>query len=181
MKKIIKNTRLHFLVIAVSLALTTTVLGLSAYLTDHEEMTSTFVTVSGDQFGISLSGTEYTDQTILPGDTIEIAPTVTNEGNYDAYVFVETAMDGDFAVDMNTFDDQWTQLQDGVYYYGSAGSVTPFSDGASSSPFENIIYSSAADDQNGTPLEVTVSAYAVQAANITNTNAASVWSLAHGE
>lgn len=181
MKRILKNTRFQLIIIALCLLLTTTALCLSAYLTDMKSIGSTFRTASGDEFGIELSGTEYTDQTVLPGDTIQISPTITNSGDYGAYVFVETSLTDGMSVDMDSFDDTWSQLSDGVYYYGANGTVAEVAADVNTSPFENIVYSAAATDKEGTSLEVTITAYAVQSTNITDTNASSVWALAKGE
>ena len=55
-KKLKFPLRIQFLVIALSLAVTTTVLGLSAYLTDTDTYQDTFRTALGDELGFKLIG-----------------------------------------------------------------------------------------------------------------------------
>ena len=64
--------RVQFLIIALSLAITSTILGLSAYLTDTDTYQGTFRTASGDELGFRLTGTEHTDELVTPGDTITL-------------------------------------------------------------------------------------------------------------
>ena len=182
MKRLFESTRIQLIIIALSLLMTTTVSGLSAYLTDMTSIESSFFTVSGEEFGVSLNGTEYSGETILPGDEIFISPTVTNSGNHAAYVFVETNFPTDFTIDHETFDSEgWTPLSDDVYYYGTNGSVNPLDTDENTTPFEGIIFNPNSTNMIGESLDITITAYAIQSKNITDTNAESVWTLAKGE
>ena len=67
-KKLKFPLRIQFLVIALSPAVTTTVLGLSAYLSDTDAKHSTFHIATGEDLGFSLSGNEYDDYPISLGE-----------------------------------------------------------------------------------------------------------------
>ena len=64
--------RIQFLVIALSLAVTTTVLGLSAYLTDTDTYQGTFRTFLGDELGFKFTGNAHEDEAVLPGGTVNL-------------------------------------------------------------------------------------------------------------
>ena len=69
-KKLRVPIRVQFLIIALSLAVTTTVLYLSAYLTYTDTYQGTFKTVRGDDLGFRHTGEEYDEEVIVPGSTV---------------------------------------------------------------------------------------------------------------
>ena len=92
------SMRAGFLVIAISLAITTTILGMSAYLTDTDEYTSTFRTATGNELGFKITGTNYKNEAIIPGDTVYLNSAAVIEKENDLYVFVEIDVPSDFTV-----------------------------------------------------------------------------------
>lgn len=74
MKKIIKNTRLQLIVLAISLLITTTVLGLSAYLNDQDEFSMSFTVISKDDFQIVINGHMYNNEVVFAGSTFPDHP-----------------------------------------------------------------------------------------------------------
>ena len=125
-KKINFPLRIQFLVIALSLTITTTVLGLSAYLTDTDAMHSSFHIATGDDLGFSLTGNKYNDYPISLGETVDLDAKAEISGRYELYVFVEIDPSADFT--LNGFDSAvWKPITDdsNAYYYGSTGALVP--------------------------------------------------------
>ena len=164
--------RFQFLIIALSLAVTASILGLSAYLTDTDTYEGTFRTAAGDELGFKVTGTEYNNETIIPGSTIPLTVTATVSQPNDLYVFLKLDIPSDFSIDdLNTV--AWHPIEDGsnVYYYGretslsSLGSTTGTTE---STIFNNITLSpEVTGDQN---YEVVITGYPIQADNIPTTS-----------
>ena len=72
MVKRLTSIRLQFLVLAVSLAVITTVLGLSAYITEKREYNAAFHTATGTELGFSITGEPLNNELVYPGDLILI-------------------------------------------------------------------------------------------------------------
>ena len=97
-KKLHVPIRVQFLIIALSLAVTTTVLGLSAYLTDTDTYQGTFKTVGGDDLGFRLTGEEHDEEEIVPGSTVPLdLKALVNQSN-DLFIFVDLDIPADFAM-----------------------------------------------------------------------------------
>lgn len=97
-KKLRIPIRVQFLIIALSLAVTTTVLGLSAYLTDTDTYQGTFKTVGGDDLGFKLAGTKHEDEAIVPGNTVPLGLNVSVNQPNDLFIFVDLRIPADFAL-----------------------------------------------------------------------------------
>ena len=163
--------RLQFLVIAASLAITSTLLGLSAYLTDTDTYQSTFRTIAGDDMGFSLTGEAFEDTAILPGQEIELNVTASVTTSNDLFVFVEIDLPDVFIQpDINT--QVWHPLEEGsnVYFFGYESSLLPLgpSSGTTSvKVFDKIMLSTEVDGSNS--YTITVTGYAIQSTNIPST------------
>lgn len=160
--------RLQFLVIAISLAVTSTILGLSAYLTDTDTYQSTFRTIAGDEMGFTLTGASFDEAIILPGQEIDLNVTASVSTSNNLFVFVEMDVPSVFSQpDINT--QLWHPIEDGsnIYYFGYETSLLalgPASGTTSARVFDKITLSSDVDGSNS--YTITITGYAVQADNI---------------
>ena len=152
--------------------MTASILGLSAYLTDTDTYEGTFRTAAGDELGFKVTGTEYNNETIIPGSTIPLTVTATVSQPNDLYVFLKLDIPSDFSIDdLNTV--AWHPIEDGsnVYYYGRETSLSSF--GSTTGTTESTIFNNitlspeATGDQN---YEVVITGYAIQADNIPTTS-----------
>ena len=171
-KKLRVPIRVQFLVIALSLAVTTTVLGLSAYLTDTDTYQRTFKTVGGDDLGFHLTGEEYEEdeeEVIVPGSTVPLNLNVSVDKPNDLFIFVDLNIPTDFAFAKDGLNSaEWHPIKEGstVYYHGTATSCVSLgpTNGGRSSVLSGITLST--DVQGGASYTVTITGYAIQAANI---------------
>lgn len=175
MKKLL-NTRLHLIVLAVSLLVTTTILGLSAQLNDQDEFSTSFTVVSKDDFQINITGEKYNDQVVFAGTTLPINPTITHIGDaYPAFVFAEIELDNNtFELDGNGINSDWTQLDgtDNVWYYGTDEGLTPFTSTDSSTLFNSVI---VRDDAASVDAEIAITVYAIQTIDYDASDVQHVW------
>ena len=159
--------RIQFLVIALSLAITTTVLGLSAYLTDTDTYEGTFKTIGGDALGFKLTGKEHKDEVVVPGSTVTLDVKASVNQPNDLFLFVELDIPADFS--MEGFNsNSWHPIKSGsnIYYYGNNtrcialgtvnGNASPVLSGITLSP----------DAKGDVSYSVTITGYAIQATNI---------------
>lgn len=163
-KKLRFPVRIQFLIIALSLAITTTVLGLSAYLTDTDEYSSTFRTATGNELGFKIVGTKYTNESVVPGDTVPIDASVVIEKANDLYVFIEIDVPSAFTI--NGFNPAVWKTVPGytnVYYYGTQTHLVPLGteNGSSVDIFGSLTLSTEAT--NGEDYNVNIVGYAIQA------------------
>ena len=182
MKKIISSTRLHLLLIAGTLVITTFILSISAYLTDKQELSDQFTTPSEEDFGITMDGSTITNHDIMPGDSIVLNPTITNDGSEGnpVYIFMQTEMDSDFQIPAEDFDDRWQKLSDNTYYYCASDNTSKLGALDSSdytTPFTSIKLSEEVDDFD-VEYNFKITAYAIQTKNVNAASPSSVWELA---
>ena len=177
-KKLRIPIRVQFLIIALSLAVTTTVLGLSAYLTDTDTYQRTFKTVGGDDLGFHLTGEEYEEdedddvEVIIPGSTVPLGLAVSVDQSNDLFIFVDLNIPADFAFAKNGLNTaEWHPIKEGstVYYHGTASSCSSLgpTNGRESDVLSGITLST--DVQGGASYTVTITGYAIQADNIDET------------
>lgn len=169
-KKLHVPIRVQFLIIALSLAVTTTVLGLSAYLTDTDTYQGTFKTVGGDDLGFHLTGEEHDEEVIVPGSTVPLdLKALVNQSN-DLFIFVDLDIPADFAM-TGLNSAEWHQIKEGstIYYHGTASSCVSLgpTNGSESDVLSGITLST--DVQGGANYSVTITGYAIQATNIDET------------
>lgn len=178
----IKSTRLHLLLIAGTLILTTFILSLSAYLTDKQELSDQFKTPSEEDFGITMTGSTITNHDIMPGETVILNPTITNRGTEGnpVYVFMETDMDSDFLIPTDDLDNRWQKLSENIYYYCDSENSSRLgaleSDDATI-PFTSIKLSEEVDDFDA-DYNFKVTAYAIQTKSVNAASPSDAWNLA---
>lgn len=175
MKKLL-NTRLHLIVLAVSLLITTTILGLSAELSDQADYSTTFTVVSKGDFDIDITGKKYNDKLIFAGQTLDISPTITHSSTeYPAYVFAKIEMDSIFDFDDNGISSDWAPLEgeDNVYYYGTNEGLVPFTAATPSTLFGSVKIDPAAGTTTDATIAITV--YALQTIDHDPTSPTAVW------
>ncbi len=182
-----KKTRISLITLSLSLVLITTILSSSAYLTDSDSTTSSFRLATGADFGIQIDGTEFNDELIFPGDTFDLVPKVINNGSYPAYVFAEIDKSDEFSI--VGLSDDWKQLTSvsdrQVYYYGGTDNenhptLTSLDPDSESLLFQSVKLSedvSLQQEGESDELRVTVTFYAIQTANMSSTDPATVWGL----
>ena len=169
-KKLHVPIRVQFLIIALSLAVTTTVLGLSAYLTDTDTYQGTFKTVGGDDLGFHLTGEEHDEEVIVPGSTVPLdLKALVNQSN-DLFIFVDLDIPADFSI-TGLNSAEWHQIKERstIYYHGTASSCVSLgpTNGSESDVLSGITLST--DVQGGANYSVTITGYAIQATNIDET------------
>ena len=182
-KKLKFPLRIQFLVIALSLAVTTTVLDLSAYLTDTDAMHSSFHIATGDDLGFSLTGNVYEDYPISLGETVDLDAKAEITGRYELYVFVK--IDPSAAFTLNGFDTAvWKPITDGsnVYYYGSVNALVPLGgeNGKSVDIIKSFTFSATTTNTDDYTLDIT--GYAIQADAVeSGTSPAAVYDMIVGD
>ena len=181
-KKLKFPLRIQFLVIALSLTVTTTVLGLSAYLTDTDIYQGTFRTALGDELGFKLTGDAHEDEAILPGGTVDLNVCAEIDKPNDLYLFVELDIPSDFEkVGFNS--TEWHPISEGsdIYYFGNATSLVSLgkTNGTDSDILDGIKLSP--EVEGGESYTVTITGYAIQAANINSTSPTAVFNMIGGQ
>lgn len=167
MVRYFKSLRLQFLVIAISLAVITTVLGLSAYLVDRSTFGGSFETVAGSDLGFSVFSDKYTSNnttTLIPGDTLELDASAKVSGNIPLYVFVDINCPDEYCTIEGMNTQFWHQLGNSdVYYYGYEGELSPLGQDYGKNPvliFNGIKLSETAKVEE--TFNFSVTGYAIQ-------------------
>ena len=181
-KKLKFPLRIQFLVIALSLAVTTTVLSLSAFLTDTDIYQGTFRTALGDELGFKLTGDAHEDEAILPGGTVDLNVCAEIDKPNDLYLFVELDIPSDFErVGFNS--TEWHPISEGsnIYYFGNATTLVSLgkTNGTDSDILDGIKLSP--EVEGGESYTVTITGYAIQAANINSTSPTAVFNMIGGQ
>lgn len=119
MKRFLRNSRLHLLLLAFSLFAVTTIFGLSAYLTDTQTYQGTFRTTKGQELGFKISGKAYENSIVVPGDSVTLDAKAEVSGDTPLYVFVK--IDTPAAFEINGLNSRWRQISEDspIYYYGT--------------------------------------------------------------
>ena len=89
MKRVLKSTRFHLLLLAFSLFVISSIFGLSAYLTETSSYSGTFQTATGKELGYQFTGNAFEDTIVIPGDTIDLSARAEVSGSTPLYVFVK--------------------------------------------------------------------------------------------
>lgn len=181
--KKLKSLRFQFLIIALSLAVITTVLGLSAYITHQGKYSAYFRTATGKDLGFSIVGESFDEQNIrmiTPGDSIEIGAKAQVTGNIPLYLFIEIDTPANCTtVGFNS--DQWHPVagKTNVYYFGSTSLLSTLGGdtGISSNILSGLILNEDAESEETFTFSIT--GYAIQQKNLEHLNdqPASVFSL----
>lgn len=188
--KLRENPNLQFLLLALSVALSSLVLGLSAFLSDATDpLSATFTMRYGSEFGIDIASDTYVpDADIIPGSTVAFDPYLTNQGDYDTYVFMEVQLP-DKAFALENVGSNWHHIADitdrTVYYYGTQTELSPL-ESRSLDANEAFVYSDTGPLCTGVTLasntklkkgQYTVQAigYAIQADDLDASSPLGVW------
>ena len=158
------STRTHLLLIAASLFVISFVFALSAYLTDTSSYSGTFRTATGKELGFQITGNDFTDTLITPGDTVDLSARAEVSGSTPLYVFVKIDLSEPLVI--NGFSSSWHPLaEENVYYYGTGSDLVPMDSTNPSVPiFDGVTLSS--DAETDSSFFLTVTGYAIQATNI---------------
>ena len=179
------SLRTQFLTIAFSLTITTLILGLSAYLTDQTDMNATFTVGRGAEFGIGINTDEYIkDAEIVPGGEAAFDPYVFNEGGHEAFVFMKVTAPAGF--ELGELGYGWEEVTGvaNLYAYCDDGHLDEL--GAKPEEETEESRTTALCDviklKSDSELElgkqtITVTAYAIQSAELTSDEPATVWGL----
>ncbi len=129
--KLLKNwkcsVRGQFLVIAISLFIMTTILGLSAYLNTQGYYGANFKVIADGKLKISVTGEKHEDEPIIPGEMIDLDVVVKNESPIDVYLFAYVAADEMFfnkdhtqeQLYMHCWNTSYEINEASIYYYGN--------------------------------------------------------------
>lgn len=189
-RKILSDTRFHIASIILCAAMISSFLGLSANLTDvTEPLESSFEMKMGADFGINIATDSFKSGSLItPGSSIDYDPYITNNGDYEAYVFMEiTVPDETFRIGM--LSSKWSLLSitdyTSVYYYGTNDRLTPLSKKTISRNTNTSVTQPICDSltlDKDTPLyddtyTVTATGYAIQTTGLADKDPKSVWDM----
>lgn len=186
-KKFRVPLRIQFLIIALSLVVTSIILNMSAYLTDTDTYEQHFRTAAGDELGFKLTGTKYENDnlSIIPGNTVELNVRAVSEKDIELYIFVKLDIPADFEL-VGFYDVGWHPISEGsnIYYFGHSdpGALVALgSTNGTSTPVLNGIKLST-ESKGGQNYKVVITGYAIQAANIDRASSpANVFSMIGGQ
>ncbi len=166
MKRFLKSSRTHLLLLALSLFVISTILGLSAYLNNVQHYSSSYRTASDEELGFSITGTQLSNQLITPGDTLSMPVGVKVTGDYPLYVFI--MFDPPAGLTINGFNSSWQPIEEGsnVYYYGTSSGLYPLD--KVNNPEVSILESVTlpVETGNNQSYELNITGYAVQADHV---------------
>ena len=170
MMKKLKSLNAQFLVIALSLAVITTVLGLSAYITETSTYNAPFRVAAGSDLGFSISGEKFDKDNlklVTPGDEITINAAASVSGITPLYVFIEMNTPADCTL-VDFYDSDWHPIaaNSKVYYYGANGTLSAL--GGTNSKGA-IILSGITVNQSasaGQSFDFSITGYAIQQKNL---------------
>ncbi len=168
------SVRSQFVIVAVSLFLITTILGMSASLHDVVEYRPSFYVIGSGDVNINFTETAPINRLVERGKVIECAPTIINEGQIDAYLFIELDMDMRNFLIMS-IDNRLHRFEDNFYYYGISKDLSSFSPGDQCTIFNSIEIT--ADER--TSCDFAIKAYAIQTLGYENSTSQDVWKDIH--
>ena len=118
------SVRVQFLVIAMSLFVITMLLGMRAFLSDAVMYKASFYVIKAGDVDIKFENAGFQYKPVERESTIQLMPTILNNGRIDAYLFVKLEIDeNDFQIE--SMDKQLCILSGdlsgdkNVYYYDS--------------------------------------------------------------
>lgn len=180
MKKLLKNTRLHLILLAVSLLITTTILGLSAELTGTASYSPSFKVVADSSIKLSIDGTKYIGEPIGLNQTVMLSPTVKNESSVTVFLFAEiTEMDeNSFLLDGDVgLSGNWINLGiDGrkVFYWGINGVLDSVGTNGNVTLFNELTVKEDAP-VDGVSRSISITVYAIQTLGLESKTPEQVW------
>ena len=175
MKRLLKNTHFHLLLLVASLFVISSIFGLSAYLTETSSYSGTFRTATGKELGFQVTGNAFEDTIVVPGDSVDLSARAEVSGSTPLYVFVK--IDVSEPLTITGFSSSWHQMgATNIYYYGTATDLVAIdTNNPSVAIFDGITLSSDAGTDSSYYL--TVTGYAIQTKNISSSDPAAVWSM----
>lgn len=98
-------------------------LGLTAFLSDSAQLSSSFRMETGKQLKIGIATNKFSEESVItPGEKIFFDPYIKNEGGYDSYIFLKVTLP-DEAFHLEYINECWSLLSSTdnvyIYYYGS--------------------------------------------------------------
>ncbi len=172
MIKRLKSLNAQFLVIALSLVVISTVLGLSAYITGESRYDGQFRVAAGSELGFSITGEKFDSENlrlVVPGDTVDVNAVATVSENTPLYVFVELDIPaGCEKVDF--YDGDWHAMSSdsNIYYYGTNGSLAAMGgENIHSVPILRGLTVNQ-NTQSGESFSFSITGYAIQTTNLGN-------------
>jgi len=167
-----KSTRIHLYIIAASLAVVTTVLGLSAYITQQDTYSAYFRTAAGSDLGFSITGEKFDSENlrlVVPGDTVDVNAVATVSENTPLYVFVELDIPAG-CEKADFYDGDWHAMSSdsNIYYYGTNGSLAAMGgENIHSVPILRGLTVNQ-NTQSGESFSFSITGYAIQTTNLGN-------------
>lgn len=175
MKRILKSTRFHLLLLAASLFVISSIFGLSAYLTETSSYSGTFRTATGRELGFSVSGNAFEGSVVIPGDTVSLDAKAEVTGSTPLYVFV--SIDISEPLTITGLSSSWQRMGDSnIYYYGTTSDLVALDTNNSSVKIFDGVTLSASENTDSSYF-LTVTGYAIQTKNISSSDPSAVWTM----
>lgn len=174
------KTRLKLLIIALSLSLVSTILGLSAYLTDVETLQRSIKTIGQKNLGFTVEAREFQEEVVTPGDNFSFNLNVKNGSYCPIYVFVRLNIDSDLD-SSSGLQEGWSKLNgyNNVYYYGTDNRLREMDKNGEALVFSHLKLKPEAPSNKNYLIDVI--GYAIQTTGINeSTDPAYVYGLAGG-
>lgn len=197
-QKLKSSRKIQLLTVGGVAVIIASIAGLSAYRTSvTDPFTLDLDMRYGDNFEVSITNPEFKKyeepERILPGQTVNFEPCLTNKGNYDQYVFMEVNLpDQDFS--LNGMNSEWTEIESddtrAIYAFGSSHSLTPLTRMSKDSNGDPVYTSTPSlctgvtlrhdTDLAEQPFSVSAVGYAIQS-DLNSSSPAKVWSMVEQE
>ena len=170
------SVRVQFLVIAMSLFVITMLLGMRAFLSDAVMYKASFYVIKAGDVDIKFENAGFQYKPVERESTIQLMPTILNNGRIDAYLFVKLEIDeNDFQIE--SMDKQLCILSGdlsgdkNVYYYGTSEKLDNFSPGDRCKVFDSITITA----NEGATCNFAIKAYAIQTVGYEEATPQTVW------
>ena len=166
--------------IAVSMFIMTTILGLSAYLNKNVSRSISFNVMTESDMYIELICDKETTFDVVPGEKVELNLRVQNKSKFPVYLFAKVSEEGGIIHDKRLgLWESFYYVETNVYYYGQIdelqavkGKDNDDNDGETVDFIDYITIGENPEDKHGT-LSITV--YAIQSAGHNGTTPEAIW------
>ena len=146
---------------------------MSAYLKDVKEYSASFYVIKKGDVEIDFTDVAPKNKPVEKGQPINFKPMISNNGQIDAYLFVELEIEQD--VMTYSINNSLCQLSSDatVYYYGVGKTLYSFSPTERCEVFDSITITA----NEGTSCDLTIKAYAIQTIGYEDSTPQTVWNV----
>ena len=174
------SVRVQFLMIAVSMFIMTTILGLSAYLNKNVSSSISFNVMTESDMYIELIYNKETAFDVVPGEKVDLDLKVQNNSKFPVYLFARLSekkgvIHKKYLGPWESFDYEGTN----VYYYGQEDELKAVSGKDKYNNDGEIVdfidYVTISDDVKGGQGTLYITVYAIQTAGHTESTPEAIW------